>query len=119
MTDQFYTKPDLAKNMYAILNNKIDLNSFDILLEPSAGTGSFFKLMDRTKRVGIDLDPKYKGVQKCDFFDYKFLSNKKYAVIGNPPYSTDPSKQNTTPLYNIFTEEYIDKCKYLLYLIFS
>jgi hypothetical protein len=39
------------------------------------------------------------------------------AVIGNPPYSTDPSKQNTTPLYNIFTEKFIDKTTYLLYVI--
>jgi hypothetical protein len=54
----------------------------------------------------LDLDIKEKwGI---DGFD---------AVIGNPPYSTDPSKQNTTPLYNIFTEKYIDNCKYLLYVI--
>ena len=28
-------------------------------------------------------------------------------TIGNPPYSTDPSQQNTTALYNLFTEKYI------------
>ena len=47
----------------------------------------------------------------------KWDINEFDAVIGNPPYSTDPSKQNTTPLYNLFTEKYIDKCKYLLYVI--
>jgi len=39
------------------------------------------------------------------------------AVIGNPPYSTNPSEQNTTPLYNLFTEKFIDNCDYLLYVI--
>jgi len=39
------------------------------------------------------------------------------AVIGNPPYSTDPSKQNTKPLYNLFTDAFIDKCQFLLYVI--
>jgi type I restriction-modification system DNA methylase subunit len=38
------------------------------------------------------------------------------AVIGNPPYSTDPSKQDTTPLYNLFTEMFIDHTTYLLYV---
>lgn len=37
-------------------------------------------------------------------------------VIGNPPYSTDPSKPNTKPLYNLFTEKFIDNCDYLLYI---
>ena len=39
------------------------------------------------------------------------------AVIGNPPYSTNPSKQNTKPLYNKFIEKYIDMCKYLLFVV--
>jgi len=37
-------------------------------------------------------------------------------VIGNPPYSTDPSKPDTKPLYNLFTEKFIDNCDYLLYI---
>lgn len=39
------------------------------------------------------------------------------AVIGNPPYSTDPSKPSTLPLYNLFTEKYIGMCRYLLFVI--
>ena len=31
----------------------------------------------------------------------------QFHVIGNPPYSTDPSKQNTTPLYDKFIDKYI------------
>jgi len=47
----------------------------------------------------------------------KWNIDEFYAVIGNPPYSTNPSKQNTTPLYNLFTEKFINKCRYLLYVV--
>ena len=37
-------------------------------------------------------------------------------VVGNPPYSTDPSQQDTKSLYNLFVEAFVDKCRYLLYV---
>ena len=43
MLDQFYTNKDIAKKCYDKLNEIIDLNMFDLHLEPSAGSGSFFK----------------------------------------------------------------------------
>jgi len=39
------------------------------------------------------------------------------AVIGNPPYSTDPSKSDTKPLYDKFIERYIDVGKVLLFVV--
>lgn len=39
------------------------------------------------------------------------------AVIGNPPYSTDPSKPETKPLYDKFIEKYIDACGILLFVV--
>lgn len=39
------------------------------------------------------------------------------AIIGNPPYSTDPSQQDTKPLYDKFIEKYIDKCSLLLFVV--
>jgi site-specific DNA-methyltransferase (adenine-specific) len=40
------------------------------------------------------------------------------AIVGNPPYSTDPSKQDSKPLYNLFIEECDKICKtYLLFVI--
>lgn len=32
-------------------------------------------------------------------------------VIANPPYMTDPSKQNTMPIYNKFVEHFWDRCR--------
>jgi site-specific DNA-methyltransferase (adenine-specific) len=39
------------------------------------------------------------------------------AVIGNPPYSTDPSKADSKPLYNLFIDKYIGTGWYMLFVI--
>ena len=85
--DQYYTKQSVAAK--CVLN--LDLNSYDIILEPSAGDGSFFNLLPLDKRVGLDLDPKLADIEKKDFFDYEPISNKKYLVIGNPPFGKNSS----------------------------
>ena len=41
---------------------------------------------------------------------------KDVSITGNPPYSTDPSKSETTPLYNKFIEKYIGG-KLLLFVV--
>lgn len=84
--DQFYTNKTIAKKLYNKLSNITDLNNFDIHLEPSAGSGSFYDLMDVKKRLGLDIEPKNKGIIKMNFFDYKPEKDKKYLVIGNPPF---------------------------------
>ena len=38
------------------------------------------------KRIGLDLDPKYKGVIKKNYFDYTPINGKSYLVVGNPPF---------------------------------
>jgi predicted RNA methylase len=91
--DQFYTRNQLAKCCYDAIKNKVpNYRSFDMELEPSAGTGAFYKLMSHTKRYGIDIDPKYDGVIKQDFFEYypePFY--KKIITIGNPPFGRNAS----------------------------
>jgi len=84
--DQFYTNKDIALKCYNKLNEIINLNEFDIHLEPSAGSGSFFNIMDNTKKIGLDIEPKEKDIIKMNFFDYNPEEAKKYLVIGNPPF---------------------------------
>jgi len=84
--DQYYTKPECAKKFYDEIKSKIDLNQADVLLEPSAGTGSFFNLMDRSKRVGLDLDPRCPEIDTQDFLEWCAPINKKIYTIGNPPF---------------------------------
>lgn len=84
--DQFYTKDEVALNLYNKFKSVINVGDYDIVLEPSAGKGAFFKLLPKDKRVGIDLDPKYEEVLKMDFFNYIPEIDKKYITIGNPPF---------------------------------
>ena len=43
--DQFFTNKDIAKQCYLELCKLYNINEFDLLLEPSAGDGSFLKLL--------------------------------------------------------------------------
>lgn len=84
--DQFYTNEHISKRCIKILQKYIDFNDFDYILEPSAGNGSFYKLLPKDKSIGLDLEPKFDGIIKMDYFDYIPLPNKKYIVVGNPPF---------------------------------
>ena len=70
--DQYYTDPAYAQHFFDVVKQIVDINDCDILLEPSAGTGSFYNILDINKRIGLDLDPKASGVIKTNFFDWKF-----------------------------------------------
>ena len=84
--DQFYTQEHISQKYIDILKKYISFNNFDYILEPSAGKGSFYKLLPENKRIGLDIDPKYEKIIKMDYFNYIPEKNKKYAVIGNPPF---------------------------------
>jgi hypothetical protein len=80
--DQFYTIPAIAK----LCCDACTFDRYDVILEPSAGTGAFYDNLPVEKREGIDLDPKHPEVKKQNFFDYKPIVGKKYMVVGNPPF---------------------------------
>lgn len=84
--DQFYTKAEYASYSYQVISKLTDIDSYDLLLEPSAGTGSFYGLMDAHKRIGFDLEPKFPGIIKQDFLNWVPTLNKNVIAIGNPPF---------------------------------
>jgi predicted RNA methylase len=97
--DQFYTKPQIAKYCFDKFkevadNLDINLNNY-VFIEPSAGCGHFFRILPKNRRIGIDIDPKkspimkekYNDLIKSDYLKwYPKEKNKKYIVIGNPPF---------------------------------
>jgi len=97
LKDQFYTKPKVAEYCYNIFQRvskdiRVNLDDY-IFIEPSAGCGSFFQLLPKNRRIGIDIEPKKlsgvenKGIIKSDYLNwYPKDRNKKYVVIGNPPF---------------------------------
>ena len=64
-----------------------DKSKLDLIIEPSAGNGSFYNQIEFNDKVGIDISPENENIKKMDFFDYKPPEDKKnILVIGNPPF---------------------------------
>lgn len=90
--DQFYTNPVIAHRIMGKIATVVDMDKFDVMLEPSAGTGSFYDLMDPERRIGIDIDPKFPGIYKGDFLTWDpHSSEKSFIAIGNPPFGKNSS----------------------------
>lgn len=83
---QFYTKQYIAEYCYSIFEKLVDSSLYDYIIEPSAGTGSFYKLLPSNKRIGFDIEPKCEGIELKNYFDYVPNEKYKYIVIGNPPF---------------------------------
>lgn len=82
--DQFYTNSDVAIRLWTTYQTYMPRHNY--ILEPSAGTGSFYNLLPVDKRIGIDLEPKAPGIIRQDFLEFKPEEKKRYIVIGNPPF---------------------------------
>ena len=82
INDKFYTKTNISKLCIDMLN----LLEFDLIVEPSAGSGSFSKQIENC--VAYDLVPEDESIIQQDFFelDIEQFKEKKVLTIGNPPF---------------------------------
>jgi hypothetical protein len=85
--DKFYTIPSYSKKCIDKVFELYEKINFDLIIEPSAGNGSFFEQLEFEYKVGIDISPENKNIIKMDFFDYNPPTHKNnILVIGNPPF---------------------------------
>ena len=84
--DKFYTVPSVAKECLQNVGDLYSWDSWNLVLEPSAGNGSFFLQIPTSKKIGIDLVPEHSQLQKQDFFTFIPSVSGKILVIGNPPF---------------------------------
>jgi len=95
--DQFYTIQSVSENCINQFIETINSNDNDILIEPSAGDGSFSNLlMEKYENVySYDIDPKQNYIVEQDFFELditKFINcDNKIHSIGNPPFGRQSS----------------------------
>lgn len=92
--DQFFTPIPLAQQCMTWLNEYLQTRNFQLplcFIEPSAGKGSFYNLLERGKRIGFELDPVLCiGTEylNMDFLNLLALPpNQTYVACGNPPFS--------------------------------
>lgn len=81
--DKFYTKKDIA--LFCI--SQLDLNDYDVVIEPSAGSGSFSSQIENC--IAYDIAPEGENIVKQDYLMLdidKSLLKSKVLVIGNPPF---------------------------------
>jgi hypothetical protein len=90
--DQFYTAPAVAKScVQAICETVPDLQKF-LWIEPAAGTGSFLNEVPvGLRKIGIDIDPKTKGIKQADFLTWVPPQIHNTLVFGNPPFGRQSS----------------------------
>ena len=83
--DKYYTKPNAVRTCLSAINGQ--WNSFDLVIEPSAGDGAFLREIPHGNKIGIDIDPGAPGIIQADWLSYSPPRGyKKIAVVGNPPF---------------------------------
>lgn len=87
--DKFYTLHECSKKCIDKVCELYDIAGWDLIIEPSAGNGSFLNQIPSNNKIGIDILPDHEDIIKQDFFDYNppaININKNILVIGNPPF---------------------------------
>ena len=80
--DKYYTNPDIVDLCLSHINTM----DYDIIVEPSAGSGAF---SDKLVCFAYDLHPDKPGIIKQDFLRLKVtgsIEGKRILFVGNPPY---------------------------------
>jgi hypothetical protein len=85
--DKFYTLPIISNKCIESVKRIFDWNKWDMIIEPSAGNGSFLKQMSHPNIIGIDILPENDFIIKQDFLLYYPPTEfKNILIIGNPPF---------------------------------
>lgn len=84
----FFTIPEIAKKLI----DEVDTSRFKLVIEPSAGDGSFSCQIPGC--IAFDIDPKHPSIVKYNFLRLDYVGpvdRKDVLCIGNPPFGTNGS----------------------------
>jgi predicted RNA methylase len=95
--DKFYTIPEISEKCLERIGSIYKWSEWGLVIEPSAGNGSFLTRIPTAKKIGIDISPEHDDIIKQDFLTYNPASRASYAtgdsgdsikilVVGNPPF---------------------------------
>jgi len=94
--DKFYTKQNITNLCLDNININLKIDKYkDLIIEPSAGNGSFIPVIKKlcNNYKFLDIEPDNSEIVKQDFltFNYNNLKFKKIHIIGNPPFGRQSS----------------------------
>ena len=95
--DKYYTKDIVVELCLNLVKKYIEINTDDLIVEPSAGNGSFITgIKSLTSNFKFyDLEPDNSEIIKQDYllYDYGIVKNaySKIHIIGNPPFGRQSS----------------------------
>jgi len=98
--DKFYTRDNIVKICINSIKHYINIDINDLIIEPSAGNGSFIKEIKSLTNnfIFFDIEPDNEEIIKQDYllFDYDNIKNdfNKIHIIGNPPFGRQSSLAN-------------------------
>jgi len=94
--DKFYTKSTVVSTCIQLIKSKLSIDPInDLIIEPSAGNGSFIPFIKNLTNnyKFYDLLPEHKEIEKQDYLtlNYNSYTNKRIHIIGNPPFGRQAS----------------------------
>lgn len=92
--DKYYTKDLIVDQCLSLFKIHVEINQDDLIIEPSAGNGSFISgIKTMTKNYEFyDIEPENEEITKQDYLSYDIKEKyKKIHVIGNPPFGRQSS----------------------------
>jgi len=91
--DKFYTKHDITNLCYKNIKKILKIKNNELVIEPSAGNGSFISIIKKItkKYILYDINPENKEILKKDFLSVNLDEFKDYHIIGNPPFGRQSS----------------------------
>lgn len=90
--DKYYTKESVVDNCIGYVKEHVNIDEDDLIIEPSAGNGSFIdgiKSLSKNYRF-FDIAPENDEIVEQDFLEYVW-EKKTTHVIGNPPFGRQSS----------------------------
>ncbi len=94
-TDKFYTNLETVNLCINWIKSKLDINKNDLIIEPSAGNGSFISAIKKLAKnyKFYDILPEHKDIIEQDYLelDENFSNYRKIHIIGNPPFGRQSS----------------------------
>jgi 16S rRNA A1518/A1519 N6-dimethyltransferase RsmA/KsgA/DIM1 with predicted DNA glycosylase/AP lyase activity len=87
--DQFYTNPEVAQRCVEKVLEVVAPEHRALMVEPSAGNGSFteYLKLKHIPFISIDLEPKQPYIIEADFLKLEgFAEGGQVCIIGNPPF---------------------------------